>query len=87
MFSIILASSDASFSSMQLLMMLLILSSAVSFVEAFAYFYSDLADDFLAQKQGGTRNQWIRPIGEAMMGVKFLLTAAESHMTGKWVSL
>ena len=57
------------------------------FVEAFAYFYSDLADDFLAQKQGGIRNQWIRPIGEAMMGVKFLSTAAKSHMTGKWVSL
>lgn len=57
------------------------------FVEAFAYFYTDLADDFLAHEQGETRNPWICPIEDAMSGVKFLSTAALSHTTGQWINL
>ena len=54
------------------------------YIEAFANFYSDLAEDFLGQKGVGATNPWIRPIEEALRGIDFLSAAARSHATGNW---
>jgi predicted dehydrogenase len=57
------------------------------FVEAFANFYSDLADDFIGSQTGAMSDAsgWIRPIGEAMDGIRFLATAVKASATGTWV--
>lgn len=59
------------------------------FVEAFANFYSDLADEFLGATLDGStpKASWIRPMEEAMDGIEFLLAASESYSTRSWVSL
>jgi predicted dehydrogenase len=54
------------------------------YIDAFANFYADLAEDFLGQKGIGTTNPWIRPIEEALRGIDFLGAAARSHNTGNW---
>jgi predicted dehydrogenase len=54
------------------------------FVEAFANYYSDLADDFQSQRANPDPNSWIRPIQEALMGVGFLAAATRSSKTGDW---
>lgn len=54
------------------------------YIEAFANFYSDLAEDFLGKRGVGATNPWIRPIEEALRGIDFLSAAARSHDTGNW---
>ena len=55
------------------------------FVEAFANFYSDLAEDFWAVKGKTTRAPWICPIQEACEGIRFLEAATRSHHTNEWI--
>lgn len=57
------------------------------FVEAFANFYSDVAEDIHAVKAGAPGNRWIRPIEEAFDGIRFLDAAARSHHSGKWIEI
>jgi len=54
------------------------------YIEAFANFYCDLAEDFLAPKGVGATNNWIRPIEDALIGIDFLSAAARSHNSGNW---
>ena len=55
------------------------------FIEAFASYYSDLAEDILAAQSNGSRSRWIRPIQDAFDGIRFLEAAARSHHTGEWI--
>lgn len=55
------------------------------FVEAFASFYSDLAEDIRAAKDNAPRSRWIRPIEDAFEGIRFLEAAVRSHYTGEWI--
>lgn len=57
------------------------------FVEAFANFYSDLAEDFHAVRNLGERNRWIRPIEDAFDGIRFLDAATRSFQSSQWISL
>ena len=54
------------------------------FVEAFATFYSDLAEDLSELKRGKDSTSWIRPIEDAYDGISFLAAAARSHESGDW---
>ena len=54
------------------------------FVEAFASFYSDLAEDLSELKNGKDGSPWIRPIEDAYDGISFLAAAAQSHVSGDW---
>jgi predicted dehydrogenase len=55
------------------------------FVEAFASFYSDLAEDIRAAKDNAPRSRWICPIEDAFEGIRFLEAAARSHHTREWI--
>ncbi len=57
------------------------------FVEAFASFYSDLAEDIQAALNGRDGSRWIRPIEDAFEGLQFLEAAVRSHKTGGWVDV
>ncbi len=57
------------------------------FIEAFANYYSDLANDFQAEAAGFEPSGWIRPIEEALMGIEFLAAATRSSKTGDWESV
>ena len=57
------------------------------FVEAFANFYSDLAEDILLAEEGVEGNPWICSIQEAFDGIMFLEAATRSHHLGKWVEV
>ena len=54
------------------------------FVEAFASFYSDLAEDLLEPTTDKDSKSWIRPIEDAYDGIYFLAAAARSHDSGDW---
>ncbi len=54
------------------------------FVEAFGYFYSDIADDFLSIRDGGKGSPWICPFSDAFEGIEFLATAACTHYSRNW---
>ena len=55
------------------------------FVDAFSYFYSDLAEDILAEKEGKKGSIWIKPIQSAFSGIKFLSAVKESSNKDKWI--
>ena len=57
------------------------------FIEAFANFYSDLADDFHRQSNKCGKSTWICPIEDAFEGIHFLHAAASSHQNGQWVEI
>jgi len=57
------------------------------FVEAFASFYSDLAEDLAAARRGQPGSRWIRPMQDAFDSIEFLSAAARSHDTGQWVEI
>ena len=56
------------------------------FIEAFANFYSDLAEDFVSFKKGKQQSRWISNITEAIDGIDFLNAAAESMKKRRWIS-
>jgi predicted dehydrogenase len=57
------------------------------FVEAFANYYCDLADDFTSQTNNSADFGWIRPIEEAMAGIDFLAAATRSASSEMWVEI
>jgi predicted dehydrogenase len=57
------------------------------FVEAFACFYSDLAEDIWAARDGSAGSRWVCPIEDAFDGLEFLEAAARSHKTGSWIDV
>lgn len=57
------------------------------FIDAFSYFYSDMADDIIAEKDGLNRSLWIKPIKNAFIAIEFLAAAKESYLKDKWVNL
>ena len=57
------------------------------FIEAFANFYSDLAEDIWAVRGGLVPSRWIRPIDDAFEGLRFLEAAARSHKTSSWIDV
>ena len=57
------------------------------FVEAFANFYSDLADDFHFDSANTARSRWICPIEDAFDGIHFLQAAANSYQNGQWIEI
>ena len=56
------------------------------FIEAFANFYGNLADDFAAQERGGAGSPWICPPEQALAGIALLEAAADAHRNGNWMT-
>ncbi|GGB45687.1 oxidoreductase [Roseibium aquae] len=57
------------------------------FVEAFGYFYRDLAEDFRAFQKGEDGVSWMSGPDEAIDGIRFLNAASAAERTSTWVSL
>ena len=57
------------------------------FVDAFSYFYSDLADDIISINNGSEGSIWIKTITDAFKGIEFLSAATKSSLNDQWVNL
>jgi len=57
------------------------------FIEAFANFYSDLAEDFCLQNSGNSGSRWICAIEDAFEAISFLHAAANAHQHDQWIEV
>lgn len=56
------------------------------FIDAFANFYCDLADNLTGVENNLSDASWISPIQEAFAGIQFLDAAVRSHRADAWVN-
>jgi len=57
------------------------------FVEAFGYFYRDIAEDLQSARKGGDPMPWISGPDEAIDGIRFLAVAAQAEQSRQWETL